>query len=456
MKILLIYPPTSHSIPSILPGEVEAERGAFPPLGVLYLAAALKNKGHHVEVIDAPNQDMDAEKIAKRAGDGEFDVAGISILTFHLVDALQVAEAIKRESPSCKVVAGGPHVHLFPEETLALGPFDQVFQGEAEKALPEWMEMTERQTGAVDSTGLIENLDQLDFPLRELLPIKIYHSILSGLQPTTTMMSSRGCQYACIFCDRPHLGKRFRGRSAQNVVSEMRACAELGIREVIFYDDNFTNDEDRVAEIAELVLEKELNLAWDIRARVGDLSKDTYRLCRRAGLERIHFGVESGNEHLLKVLKKGITTDQAREAFRDAREAGLETLAYFMIGIPGETEASIQESLDLAVELKPDYVHFSVMIPFPGTPVYRMALERGIIERDVWKEFAQEPRMDFQPPLWDENLERDDILKALMKVYRSFYIRPGYIMRRLRGLRTLSGLGHSLRMGWKIFSMQKP
>ncbi len=456
MKVLLVYPPTTHSIPGILPEGVEAERGRFPPLGVLYLAAALIERGHLVKVIDAPSQGMDADEIADRAAGGGFDAAGISILTFHLIDALKTAEKIKAKAPGCRVAAGGPHVHLFPGETLALGPFDAVFRGEAENTFPEWLEAPEDQERVREAPCLIDNLDGLAFPARGLLPIDLYHSVLSGLRPTTTMMSSRGCPYKCVFCDRPHLGKSFRPRSPADVVAEMEQCGRLGIREVIFYDDNFTHDEDRVKEIAELLLEKKLGMAWDIRARSGDLSEGTYRLCRRAGLARIHFGVESGDENLLRELRKGITIEQARESFRMAHGAGIETLAYFMIGIPGETQATIQKSLDLAKELNPDYVHFSVMIPFPGTPVYSRALEKGIIEKDVWKEFAESPRPDFQPPLWEEHLKRDGIISAWGRCYREFYLRPGYIIRRLSRMRTFSGLRQGARMGWKIVSMQGP
>jgi anaerobic magnesium-protoporphyrin IX monomethyl ester cyclase len=205
-----------------------------------------------------------------------------------------------------------------------------------------------------------------------------------------------------------------------------------------------------------LLLEKKLGLAWDIRARVGDLSDRTYQLCRRAGLARIHFGVESGDETLLKDLCKGITIAQAKDAFQKAQKAGIETLAYFMVGIPGERENTIQRSVDLAKDLNPDYVHFSVMVPFPGTPVYQMALERGIIERDVWQEFAQGPGPDFQPPLWQEHLSREEILKAWVKVYRDFYIRPRYLARRLFRLSTWAGFRQSMRMGWRILSIRKP
>lgn len=469
MKVLLVVPPNRRPLRSILPPEVEASRGLFPPLGILYLAAAAREQsGVEVSALDAQAEDLSSEEVAARVKAGGFDLVGITVLTFNLLDALDTANAIKAARPETTVIAGGPHAHLFPAETLALGPFDAVLRGEGETSfaalLSGWPATREHPPAGVwwkaggkgepDVAPLIADLDGLEFPARELLQLPLYHSVLSGLRPITTMMSSRGCPYQCVFCDRPHLGKRFRARSAKNVADEMAVCAEAGVKEIVFYDDTFTVDRDRVREIAELILERDLKIAWDIRARVSDLKDDDYRLCRRAGLTRVHFGVESGDPDILRSLKKGITIEQAREAFRSARSAGLETLAYFMIGLPGETQTTLQRTQDLARELDPDYVHFSVLIPFPGTPLYRQGLERGIIKRDVWAEFAKFPRPDFTPPVWEENLQADEILAALSAMYRSFYLQPRVLLRRLRRVTSLPGLLHGARMGLRILSLK--
>lgn len=469
MKILLVNPPNRHPLRSILPAAVEAERGVFPPLGLLSLAAAVRGlPGVQVEVIDAPAERLSAEDVAGRVNEGGHDLLGVTVLTFTLLDALATAAAVKVCRPETTVIAGGPHPHLFPRETLALGPFDLVLRGEGERSFRElvagWPETLQHPPPGVHSRDgrrgepeiapFIEDLDALPLPARDLTRLSLYHSVLSGKRPITTIMSSRGCPYQCVFCDRPHLGKRFRPRSARNVVAEMENCRAAGIREAVFYDDTFTVQPGRVREIAELILERRLRLAWDIRARVNDLEPEDYPLLKKAGLARIHFGVESGDPQILRSLRKGISLDQARRAFRAARSADLETLAYFMVGLPGETPATLQRTLEAARELAPDYVHFSVFIPFPGTPIYEQALSRGVLDRDVWADFARDPRPDFSPPLWEEKLDEGEIFSALARLYRAFYFQPSVIWRRLRRTANLAGLIQGARMGFRILSLK--
>jgi anaerobic magnesium-protoporphyrin IX monomethyl ester cyclase len=469
MKVLLVNPPSLRPLRSILPPEVEDARGRFPPLGLLYLAGAIQDlPGVEVMVIDAQAEDLTAAEVGQRVARDGIDLVGITVLTFSLLDAIDVAAAVKAARPAAVVIAGGPHPHLYPEATLRLGPLDAVVRGEGEESLRAliagWPETSKTPPAGVwwkdgargepEVAPFIEQLDGLAFPARELSRVQLYHSVLSGARPITTMMSSRGCRHRCVFCDRPHLGKRFRARSAANVVDEMETCAGLGVREIVFYDDTFTTDPARVAAIAETIMARGLRLPWDIRARVSDLQPDDYRRARRAGLVRIHFGVETGDPDLLRSLQKGISLDQVRAAFRAARDAGLETLAYFMVGLPGETPATLQATLDLALELDPDYVHFSILIPFPGTPIYQQGLERGIIGHDVWAEFAADPRPDFTPPVWEEKMSSAELLTALARMYQAFYRRPRVVLRRLARVRSISGLGHGLRMGLRIFRLK--
>ncbi len=468
MRLLLVYPPVDKALPSILPEGVEASRGAFPPLGILYLAGELKKEpGIELSVIDAPNQNLSNQEIARLVEEKEIELVGITVLSFHLLDALELAEKIKERAPRVKIIAGGPHPHIYPKETLELGVFDYVVRGEGEEVFRQFINnlkagkpkpagiISAQNPDQIDNRSSIEDLDCLEFPARQMLPIELYHSVLSPRRPITTAISSRGCPYQCIFCDRPHLGKKFRARSAKNVVEEMEKCQEMGIKEVVFYDDNFTTIRERVLEIAELILERKLKISWDIRARVGDLKKEDYLLLKKAGLERIHFGVESGDEGLLKIIRKGITLEQARSAFLWARQAGIETLAYFMLGLPGESRETISKTISFARELKPDYVHFSLLMLFPATPVYQMALERGIIEKDLWAEFARNPTPDFQPPNWEENLKREELVKALHTAYQKFYLRGSYLFQRLIRTRSFSGLLHQAKMAGAIFGLGK-
>ncbi|MBD3334921.1 MAG: radical SAM protein, partial [Candidatus Eisenbacteria bacterium] len=397
------------------------------------------------------------------------DVAGITTMTFTLIDVIKTAHIIKEIDPGIKVVLGGPHVHLYPKETLSIPAVDYLVLGEGEIPFQELLDNIDDPQRLSEITGLVfrsngnmvntgvrglrDNLDEIPFPARHLTPYERYSSLMAKRNPVTTMFTSRGCPYQCIFCDRPHLGKHFRARSAQNVVDEMEQCVEMGIREFLIYDDTFTIQRKRVEEICEEILRRRLDIGWDVRARVNTVDEELARLMRRAGCERIHYGVEAGSDRMLKVLKKGITVRQAQEAFRITKRAGIATLAYFIIGSPSETAGDIEATMRLALDLDPDYCHITIMTPFPGTALYFQGLQQGVIERDVWREFAADPRPDFHPPYWEEIFSRDDLLAMIDTAYRRFYLRPRYIWKRLRRIRTWGELSRHARAGLKVFRL---
>ncbi|GAJ08370.1 unnamed protein product, partial [marine sediment metagenome] len=168
------------------------------------------------------------------------------------------------------------------------------------------------------------------------------------------------------------------------------------------------------------------------------------------GCERIHYGVEAGTDRILKVLKKGITLEQVREAFRLTRKAGISTLAYFMIGSPRETKEDISKTIKLAKELNPDFAHITVTTPFPATELYSQGLKEGIISYDYWREFAQNPKKDFQTIYWEKILSRKELFELLNYAYKSFYSRPGYIVKALLKVRSPGELKRKIKAGWKV------
>ena len=469
MKICLVYPPTRHMIRTNVPSVVDEVTGCYPPLGLLYVAGAVEKGGAHgVAAIDAAAEQLDHEQVAQRIREVRPDVVGIQALTFTIIDARQVAQAVKRIDPSLPVVMGGPHVNLYPAETLAVPEVDYVLLGEGENNVNPFLDALagrramETVPGVVfrDARGeiqrgppnpLVEDLDSLPMPARHLLDHRRYSSVLGKGKYLTTIMSSRGCPARCIFCDRPHLGKRFRARSAGNVVDEMQACRErFGIDEFFFYDDTFTIDRQRVLEVCRTVRERKLDCFWDIRARVSTVDQAVLEALYAAGCRRVHFGIESGNEKVLRVMRKGLDLNRARDVFKWCRAIGIETLAYFMIGFPEEGAAEIQDTIDYALTLDCDYVHVAVTTPFPGTELYRMGLERGLYKKDYWAEFAANPTPDFVPELWTENLTREELISRMQFLYKRFYRRPGYILRRLLKLRSFAEFKVKAKAGMKL------
>ncbi|MFA6227932.1 MAG: radical SAM protein [Patescibacteria group bacterium] len=470
MKILLINPPIQHIIESDMPKELESGMDFLPPLGLMYLAGyLLKHSNHEVKIIDCPVEKINLDALAEIIKLEKPELVGITAMTFTIIDVLMAAKKIKAAQPEIPIVLGGPHVNIYPEETMANPEIDFLILGEGEQPFydlinnlqqpeqwPTIKGIVFRQASNIINNGcrdLIMQLDDLPFPARTLTPYKKYYSIIAQKNPTTTMFTSRGCPYQCLFCDRPHLGKIFRARSAQNVVQELAEIAALGIKEVFIYDDTFTIDRQRVVDICRLIMEKNIILNWDIRARVNTVDEELLILMEKAGCTRIHYGVEAGTEKILNVLRKGITIPMIKKAFALTKKAGIETAGYFMIGSPTETEDDIKETIKLAKELFPDYVHFSVLTPFPATDLYLKGLKEGIIKQDYWREFSKHPQADFHPPAWEENFTREQLFKTLIQAYRSYYLAPRYIWRRLKEIRNWNNLKNNFKAGLKLLKI---
>lgn len=470
MKILLINPPIKNTIESDMPKELESGMDFLPPLGLMYIASYVKDKtNYEIEILDCPVENINYSNLKNKLEQIKPDVVGITTMTFTLIDVMQTAKIIKQLNPEIKIVLGGPHVNIYPSQTLQNKEIDFLVLGEGEQAFVDLLNninnknelekiqgLVFRNNQEIINTGarpLIQNLDSLPHPARELTQYKKYFSVVAQKNPTTTMFTSRGCPYKCLFCDRPHLGKVFRARSAANVVDEMVKIKEMGIQEIFIYDDTFTINRQRVVNICNLILERRLKISWDIRARVNTVDKELLKLMKTAGCTRIHYGVEAGTPKILKVLRKGITLEQVKQAFKLTRQVGIETAGYFMFGSPTETKEDIQQTIQLAKELFPDYVHFSVLTPFPATDLYFQGLQQGIIKKDYWSDFSKNPELNFNPPAWEENFTRDELFKILITAYKNYYLTPKYVLKRLKELKSWNSIKNNFRAGFRLLNL---
>lgn len=471
MKVVLINPPSTNEILGNNPSIIESSRGCNPPLGILFLAGyLLDTTDHEVSVIDCQVEELDYGKLALRLQDIDFDVAGITAMTFTLLDVIETIKTIRGVNSSAKVVLGGPHVNLFPEESIRLEGVDYLVLGEGEIAFSNLLDGLENNTGVRDIKGvvlcendgvvnngpsdMIEDLDKLPLPARELVPYEKYSSLLAKRMPITTMFTSRGCPFKCSFCNRPHLGKKFRAHSAERVIEEFENCLSLGIHEFLIYDDTFTVNKRRVKDVCRVAIEKKLDIGFDIRARVDTIDEEMLILLKKAGCRGIHYGIEAGTEKILKVLNKGISLDKAKEVFDLTKKHKMQTLAYFMIGAPTETIDDINETFRVARWLKPDFLHMTILTPFPGTPIYLDGLDSGAIKIDYWREFSKNPTKEFVPPFWDENFSKEQLQELIVKGYKSFYIRPSYIIKKIFSVNSLGEFRRKAKAGLKVFTMK--
>ena len=470
MKIVLINPPRFNEIIGNNPSVIEEERGFNPPLGLLYVAGYIqKHTNYKISIIDAQVERLDYQSLEKKVVSEQPDIVGVTAMTMTLVDVIETTQLVKRIYPSVKTVLGGPHVNLFPNETIKNESVDYLVLGEGEEPFKDLVEAIDagsevdcitgvvfKRDGIICNNGTrphIKNLDELPFPPRELVPYKKYNSLLFDGNTVTTIFTSRGCPFRCSFCDRPHLGKVFRARSAQNVVDELEACVQLGIHDFLFYDDTFTVVKRRVLDICDQIVQRGLDIRWDIRSRVDTIDEEILSRLKRAGCQGIHYGVEAGTEKILRRLNKGISIDQVKKVFGWTKKNKMATLAYFMIGNPDETMDDIQKTFHLIKELQPDFMHMTILTPFPGTQIYKEGLAAGIIKKDWWHEFAENPNTKFVPPHWDEFFSRDDLNRILVEEYRSFYLSPRYILKRISKIRSISEFRKKAIAGLKVLGM---
>lgn len=439
----------------------------LPPLGILYIAAYLQSRtDHEVKILDAPLENFSYDAIENRIREFSPDVVGVTTYTTSLLDTLEIVRRAKRVNPETFVVLGGPHVFLYPTETAMLPEVDAIVPSEGEEVMTDLVEALAKRTplekvagicfkrnGEIVTTpprGHIADLDSLPFPARSLMSLDAYKFVTDHNIISTIMISSRGCRFNCIFCDIPF--RFIRARSPENVVREMIECAEMGYREINFYDDNFNYNEERVAKICKEIIKHGSPVTFSIRARVDKINEEMADLLYRAGCRRISFGVESGDNETLKYLKKGITTEMTRRAVRISKDAGIEIAAYFMIAIPGRPKEDSLRTIDFAIELEIDYAQFIAMHMMPGTKIYADALKAGAFDHDFFLDFARNPAPTSIDAYWENPLSIEEAKSLTKLAYRRFYLRPSYIWKRLKEVQSFSELIRKSYAGLDVFS----
>jgi len=438
----------------------------LPPQGLCQLAAVTRELGHETTIIDAMVLSLDVEATVAEIKRQAPDIVGISSTTMQIMMVGELSRRVKEELPNVTVLLGGPHVTVTAEETLERLPaIDIAFIGEAEKSIENFLAvfpdgdlsavngLAYRRDGKFFQTapqGLIANLDDLPFPAWDLLPDlrTNYQQSVARIDriPTASITTSRGCPYECIFCARNVFGRSYRGHSVEYVMRIVDFFRETaGIRSIAFEDENFVVLRDRLEAICNEFIKRKLDLPWSCAARVDLVDADTLALMREAGCTSISYGIESGCQKILDNLGKGLKLEGIERGIKLTKAAGIRPRGYFIIGNPGETKETIQETMDFVKRVPFAEVQMSFMCPFPGTELHDSASEYGEFDNDWSKLNIWTPV--FLPHGWTQ-----DMLEAESKrFYRQFYFRPGPILR--YGLRALrqGNLSKYVKDGWTIF-----
>lgn len=377
---------------------VESYSSTLPPLGLLYIAAVLEQHGFCPRVFDlSPYDDRDLSSIV----DYNPDIIGMTVLTDYWHRAKHVAARIKKLMPKALFIIGGVHVTALPEESLSELNADLGVIGEGELTM---LELCEHVTAGIDwhnvkgilyrngnneiirtpSRSFIDDLDTIPHPARHLLPFENYlvpPGIIRGhwSERSTTMMTSRGCPFSCIWCgSQCTFGHKVRDRSIDNIISEIELLIQqYRIDTIWFVDDTFTLKKQRVLEFCRRLEERKIKLTWGCQAHVKTVDEEMFRVMKKAGLVQLDFGVESGSDKVLCALKKNSSAAAVRKAFEIARQVGVRTTATFMFGSPTETEEDVEATMRLAKEIRPDFVSAFFITPYPGTELMDLVNQNG-------------------------------------------------------------------------------
>lgn len=445
MRILLIAPPSRRILMNI------SGVYAMPPLGLAYIAAVLKKNGFCVDILDMPALGLKVEDLPSYIRRGDYSVCGISCNIFNLQNGLRVSRVIKQQNPDVLMVLGG-RCTAFPSELIfrCNAGIDIIIGGEGEGTMLDLCRRTASSSPFYDMANIsyrknaevIENendadklnLDLLPFPAREFLPNDRYriHPPFNIQSPITLLETSRGCPYKCIFCS---LSEKLRVRSSESVLGEIeQTMKDFAIKEIYFTDPNFTYNKERVIKLCDKILKKGIKITWTCKTRIDLVDEDVLKMMRRAGCYMISYGVESGSQKILDSLNKDITLDDIYRAFSLTAKEKIRTLAYILVGSPGENELTVRQTRQLLRKIKPDFVLFGELLPDPASALVQKAVLDGKVTMKELFDFYV-----FNKDIFNQaNLYRisSGKVKYWLNVFNiSFYFRFCYFLDRIKDLR---------------------
>lgn len=465
MKVLLINPPSNAPNPIM-------------PLGLAYLAAALEEARIQVEVIDAWAEGYSIADIGKEVAKYEPDIVGITIMSPKYAAGMRTVDIVRQNSDA-KIVVGGPHPSALPEQCLEDNQnIDFVIVGEGEKSLAELIiTLSEGTRNLSNIRGLVyrdndkiinngyseylEDLDKLPFPACHLFPLNKYktHPPYGKKNPYMNLITNRGCPFQCTYCSKSVFGNKYRTLSPQKVIEEIRhVIIKYKVKEIHFYDDDFTINMKRAEEICDRLIKQKINISWSCTTRVDLVNENLLRKMKKAGCWLISYGVETSDPRMLEKIKKGYTIEKVKESFSITKSVGIRTVAYFMAGLPGETEETLQNTINFSLKLNPDFISWGITALYPGSNLYKTAQSgelgkmniRYTYEDKSWHASGS-PYGDGFAIIYEESLSREKLKEYVEKANRAFYLRLSYLIRVVFKIRSFYEFIHYLRGGFNFF-----
>ena len=469
MRVALLHAPYAETY-----GPLKSASGRYFPLGLGYIGAVLKRAGHEVLFLDPETKGLTPESVIKAIRDFSPELSAVSCATPSFPGARRLAALSRQAMPDCPTIIGGVHASAFPRQVLEEAPeFDMACTGEGEYLMLElagFLTESRKLTALNDIKGLtwrnngtiiqnptrawITDMDSIPFPAREMADPDLYrpHAHNRRGKRATTIISSRGCPYSCVFCaSHVALGRQFRAHSPRYVADEIEYLnKKMGVDQLIFNDDTFTLDANRVRGICEEILRRGLKVSWFCFARANTVNPEMLALMKKAGCFSAGFGVETGDAEILKAINKKETLEDLRKGVGWANDAGLKTQCFFVFGSPGETAETVEKTIRFAIELKPTLAFFNMMVPYPGTEMFDKHYGGGPGKSGYrWEDWvAVGPRATINIP-GIPSLE-----KVVAEANRRFYFRPSQVWRYIRHagsvLEVLQAVRGAVALGFQI------
>lgn len=451
-KILFFNPPSRKT--AYLETNVRVGAPSYPNLTLATLAGHLI-KDHEVKIIDLDLTNDAWGYLSKTINDFRPDIVATSIKTPVYNVARELMSEIKKNYPAIKTIVGGVHITAIPREAETAGCFDIIVMGEGDYVLPELLKNPLPQEKTIlRPRPLIEDINKLPFPAWHLFDLAKYKNsrLSSRKNPVGHIETSRGCSYHCNFCSKLTFGTIYRTKTPKRVVDEMEYMIKCGFKEIHIADDSFTQDIKRAKEVCEEIIRRGLKFPWSLinGVRVNLVDEEFFCLAKKAGLWQTGFGIETGDQTVLEKINKKITLNQVRKAVNAASNAGVDSFGFFIFGLAGETEESMEKTIQFAKSLPLSIAKFDICTPYPGTVFYNELLAQKKILSTDWSSYIVH-QID-KPLFIHPNLDWPTISRYYKRAFREFYLRPSYIWRRFwRDLKKgdlFYDLGYFLKSKW--------
>jgi anaerobic magnesium-protoporphyrin IX monomethyl ester cyclase len=413
-------------------------------------------------MLDFQALSLDWKQIEEKIALSEYDFWGVTSTTVIAGNAYKIADLIKKYHPHTKIVLGGVHATALPEEGLLNQNIDYVIRGEGHQALIELVQGLPLDTikglsyrsgnefAHIRPDGLMRRLDDIPMPAFDKVDLGLYKPAFGAYKrlPAINMMATRGCVGKCTFCNSANIP--FRVRSAENIFSEMSMLrSKFGIREIQFYDDTFTVIKKNIHRLCDLLIENKLDITWCCFARTDCVTFELLKKMKAAGCHQVMYGIESVNKEILRNIKKNIDISKNKKAIEMAQRAGITVRCSFMLGSPGETAETMDETIKYSIQLNPDIAIYNITTPYPGTEMFKWAKDNNYLVTQNWEDYdlgCLVMRLD--------GVSEEELQNKYKQAFRRFYLRPSYIIKRIGKCFTRGDIATSIEGLKKISSFK--